>query len=168
MDFKFRKATATDLDKIWTILEDAIQRRKEDGSNQWQDGYPNKDVLKKDLTKNAGHVLILDNIIVGYCSILINDEPEYANIDGKWLTQGNFIVYHRVAIAKNYIGKGLSKILLQHIEDFAKKNNIFSIKADTNFDNNAMKYLFKKLDYTYCGLVTFRGSPREAYEKVLH
>ena len=167
MQHQFRQATANDLPEVWNILKDAIKRRKEDGSNQWQDGYPNMEILKKDLAKNAGYVLIDNKTIVGYCAILINDEPEYANIEGKWLTESDFIVYHRVAIAKNYIGKGLAKVLLQHVEGFAQKNNIQSLKADTNFDNNPMKHLFKKLGYTYCGLVYFRGAPREAYEKVL-
>lgn len=167
MIYQFKKATIKDIPEIWVIIKDAIQRRKDEGSNQWQDGYPNKEVLKKDLSKNAAYILTDNKTIVGYCAILINDEPEYANIKGKWITNNDFIVYHRVAIAENYLGKGLSKILLQHIEAFAQKNNIQSIKADTNFDNNPMKHLFKKLGYTYCGLVYFRGSPREAYEKIL-
>lgn len=167
MDEQFRKALGSDIPEIWAILKDAIQRRKKDGSNQWQDGYPNPDVIKKDIEKNAGYVLTDNKIIIGYCAILINDEPEYENIEGKWLTNSDFIVYHRVAIAKKYIGKGLAKILLNHIEDFALKNNIHSVKADTNFDNKAMQHLFKKLGYSYCGLVYFRGAPREAFEKVL-
>jgi hypothetical protein len=38
--------------------------------------------------------------IVGYVALLINDEPEYAN-RGKWLTNNDFVVFHRVAIAEN-------------------------------------------------------------------
>jgi hypothetical protein len=58
--------------------------------------------------------------------------------------------------------------MLKNIEDFALSNNIFSVKADTNFDNIAMMKIFENLGYTYCGEVYFRGSPRKAYEKVLH
>ncbi len=31
---------------IWEILQDAILRRKKDGSNQWQDGYPNPESVQ--------------------------------------------------------------------------------------------------------------------------
>jgi hypothetical protein len=31
--------------QIWIILQQAIARRKADGSNQWQDGYPNPEVI---------------------------------------------------------------------------------------------------------------------------
>lgn len=37
-----RKAVANEASIIWEILAAAIQRRKADGSDQWQDGYPNK------------------------------------------------------------------------------------------------------------------------------
>lgn len=153
--------------EIWGILQEGIQRRKEEGSNQWQDGYPNPDSVKNDISKGAGHVLLINDKIVGYCAILINDEPAYKNIEGDWLTNGDFVVYHRVAIAQSHTGKGLSYILMKEIETFAKRHGIHSLRADTNHDNHAMLKAFEKSGYTYCGEVYFRGSPRRAYEKIL-
>jgi RimJ/RimL family protein N-acetyltransferase len=74
---------------------------------------------------------------------------------------------HRVAISENYLGKGLAKLMIKNIEDFALSNTIFSVKADTNFDNLPMIKIFESQGYAYCGEVYFRGSPRKAYEKVL-
>lgn len=167
MNHSFRKAKTTEIPEIWNIIQGAIQRRKEDGSNQWQDGYPNPEVLQNDIEKEVGFVLTEKETIIGYCAILINDEPEYANIEGNWLTNADFVVFHRVAIAETHLGKGFAKVIFKYIEDFSLKNNIFSVKADTNFDNLAMITIFKKAGYTYCGEVYFRGSPRKAFEKVL-
>jgi ribosomal protein S18 acetylase RimI-like enzyme len=167
MEYEFRKATFKDLTAIWEILQQAILRRKEEGSNQWQDGYPNVDVVQKDMDRGAGFVLIDGEIIVGYCAVLINDEPEYAKIQGEWLTNDDFVVIHRVAIDGKYLGKGLAKRIMTFVEEYAKDNYIYSVKADTNFDNIAMMKIFDKLGYTYCGEVFFRNSPRRAYEKVL-
>lgn len=167
MDFTFRKATPEDAGKIWEILQQAILKRKNEGSNQWQDGYPNPTVVANDIDNGYGFVLDNGEDIAGYCAILINDEPAYDAIEGKWLTDGDFIVYHRVAIAEHYLGKGLARQMLRHIEEFALANNIYSVKADTNFDNNSMLALFEKTGYVYCGEVYFRGAPRKAYEKVL-
>lgn len=167
MSTSFRKAKIIEISEIWNIIQDAIQRRKKDGSNQWQDGYPNPKVLQNDIEKEVGFVLTENNTIIGYCAILINDEPEYANIEGKWLTNADFVVFHRVAIATTHLGKGFAKVIFKYIEEFAIKNNVFSIKADTNFDNLAMITIFEKASYTYCGEVYFRGSPRKAFEKVL-
>ena len=168
MNFTFRKAKIEDLENIWAIIEKAIDRRKADGSNQWQDGYPNAEVLKKDISLKIGHVPCTDNDIVAYTTVGINAEPEYNNLKGKWLTNTDYVVFHRLAVAENYLGKGVATTCFNLIHAFAKKNNINSIKADTNFDNEPMLHLFKKFDYKYCGKVYFRGSERLAFEKLLH
>ena len=167
MNSNFRKALVSEIPQIWEILKLAIARRKEEGSNQWQDGYPNPDVIQNDIDKSVGYVLLQDNSIVGYCAILVNDEPEYANIIGKWITDSDFVVFHRVAISENYLGQGLAKKMFQHIEGIAGELSIKSIKVDTNFDNIPMLKIFEKLGYVYCGEVYFRGSARKAFEKVL-
>jgi GNAT superfamily N-acetyltransferase len=167
MNYNFRKATPSEIPQIWTIIQQAIVRRKNDGSQQWQDGYPNEDVIKQDITKGIGYVLTDDNTIIGYAAILFNEEPAYELIKGTWLTNEEFVVVHRVAISDDYLGKGLAQKIFLLIEDLAIDNNIFSIKVDTNFDNIPMLKILEKLGYTYCGEVTFRGSFRKAYEKTL-
>nr|WP_315158146.1 GNAT family N-acetyltransferase [uncultured Flavobacterium sp.] len=167
MNYSFRKAKASEIPAIWDILKQAIARRKEDGSDQWQDGYPNPEVVKKDIDTYHGFVLTEGETIIGYTAILINDEPEYAKIKGEWLTNNDFVVFHRVALSENYLGKGLAKKILEYIEEFALSNNIYSVKADTNFDNIAMLKIFEKSGYKYCGKVYFRGGERRAFEKIL-
>ncbi len=167
MPYIFRKAQPEDATSIWEILQAAIQRRKEDGSNQWQDGYPNPEAIASDIREGYGYVLVEEEAILGYAAILYSDEPEYDNLEGEWLSTGDFLVYHRVAIAQGHVGKGLATVLLNSIEGLAKEQGMPSIKADTNHDNGPMLHLFDKLGYTYCGQVYFRGSPRRAYEKVV-
>ncbi|MEN2401282.1 GNAT family N-acetyltransferase [Flavobacterium sp. MC2016-06] len=167
MNLNFRKAVLQESDSIWAILSQAIVRRKQDGSQQWQDGYPNLEVVKKDIEKGSGYVLTDNDIIIGYASIVFNDEPAYDELVGTWLTNGDFAVLHRLAISEDYLGKGLAKKILLYTEELALQNNIFSIKVDTNFDNIPMLKIFEKLDYVYCGEVEFRGGKRKAFEKKL-
>lgn len=167
MEYNFRKANLAELNQIWDILRGAIERRKADGSNQWQDGYPNPEVIRNDIEKGVGFVLTEGETIVGYTAVLVNDEPEYAHIEGKWLTDSDFVVFHRVAISQTHLGKGLARKIVAFIDEYALSNNIYSIKADTNFDNVAMMKTFEKAGYVYCGEVYFKGSPRKAFEKVL-
>jgi GNAT superfamily N-acetyltransferase len=167
MNYSFRKATTSEIPAIWKILQQAIARRKQDGSEQWQDGYPNVQSVQNDVEKGQGFVLTEGETIIGYSAILINDEPEYAKIIGEWLSNDDFVAVHRIALSENHLGKGLSKKILDFIEEFALNNNIYSVKADTNFDNIAMLKIFEKSGYKYCGKVYFRGGEREAFEKVL-
>lgn len=168
MNYSFRKATTDEIPEIWNILQQAIARRKNEGSAQWQDGYPNTESVRKDVENGQGFVLTEGETIAGYSAVIINDEPEYAKIIGKWLSNDDFVVIHRVAISENYLGKGLAKKIMGYVEEFALNNNIFSIKADTNFDNAAMLKIFENLGYKYCGKVYFRGGERRAFEKILN
>lgn len=167
MNYQFRKAVLSEIPHIWEILEQAILRRKADGSEQWQDGYPNKEVIHKDIEKNAGYVLTKDAAIVGYSAVLVNYEPAYEKIVGQWLTNDEFVAVHRLAISDKYLGKGCAKVILEFIEKFALDHKIYSIKADTNFDNLPMLHIFTKMNYHFCGEVYFRGAARKAFEKVL-
>ena len=167
MEYQFRQANYSEASQIWQILKDAIKRRKEDGSNQWQDGYPNMEVVKSDIEKKIGFVFTQNDTIIGYSAVIINDEPDYVNIEGKWLSDQDFIVYHRVAISEEFLAKGMAKKMMKLIEQYALSKNIYSIKADTNHDNIPMMKIFKKLGYSFCGIVYIRQSPRRAYEKVL-
>lgn len=167
MENLFRKATMADISVIWEILAQGIQRRKTEGSNQWQDGYPNPDVVRKDIEMGVGYVWLVDGLVAGYCAVMINDEPAYFEIEGEWLSDGDFVVYHRVGIHENCLGKGIARKMLAKIEDLARSWGISSLRADTNHDNRPMLHLFESMGYTYCGEVYFRGSSRRAYEKLI-
>lgn len=163
----FRKAEINDITPIWAILQQSINRRKKDGSTQWQDGYPNLETVKTDVEKDQNYVLIQDDKIIATAALIFNYEPAYDEIEGKWLSDGEFLVVHRVGVSDEVAGKGFAKKLFMILEDFAKENDIFSIKVDTNFDNVPMLKILEKLGYTYCGEVYFRGSARKAFEKLL-
>lgn len=163
----FRLAIKKELPIIWEIIQQAIARRKAEGSQQWQDGYPNELVLENDIQQNAAFVLIFEEKIIGYVAIKKNAEPAYDSIIGEWLSQEDYLVVHRLALEDKAIGKGYADLIFEYIESLALQQNIYSIKADTNYDNLAMLKLFKKRDYQYCGKVYFRGSERLAFEKYL-
>ena len=167
MNCNFRKAVLTEVAPIWEIVQLAIARRKQDGSQQWQDGYPNEQVIKQDVEKEIGYVLTVNDTIAGYAAVLFNDEPAYDDLKGTWLTHGDFVVLHRLAISEQFLGQGLAKKMLHFTEELALENTIFSIKVDTNFDNLPMLKIFESLGYVYCGEVEFRGGIRKAFEKKL-
>lgn len=164
---ELRKATHTEIPLIWDILKHAIQQRKKEGSQQWQNGYPNEKVVTDDINNDYGHVLIDNNRIVAYVAIIFDIEPVYNDINGEWLTNGEYIVVHRVATSNALKGKGIATLLFQMIEELCIAKKVFSIKVDTNFDNIPMLKIMDKLGYTYCGEVFFSGASRMAFEKVI-
>lgn len=162
-----RKATFAEQPVIWEILQQAIEQRRKDGSEQWQNGYPNEQTVRDDITDGYGFVLVENEVIIAYAAIIFDIEPAYTDIKGKWLTDGDYAVVHRVATSDAVKGKGVATQLFKEIENLSREQKVYSIKVDTNFDNAPMLRILDKLNYIYCGEVLFGGAPRMAYEKVI-
>jgi GNAT superfamily N-acetyltransferase len=160
-----RKATLAEIPAAWSILRQAIELRKQDGSEQWQNGYPNEQTVRDDI--GNGYVLLDGDVIVAYAAISFDPEPAYNKITGRWLTTSAYVVVHRVATSNAAKGRGIATLLLKKVEDLALEHNVSSIKLDTNFDNIPMLKILDRLHYTYCGEIFFSGASRKAYEKVL-
>ncbi|HCA10070.1 MULTISPECIES: GNAT family N-acetyltransferase [unclassified Chryseobacterium] len=164
---KLRKAEIEDRNAIWAIIQQSIERRKQDGSTQWQNGYPNMGTVESDIAKGFGYVMTIDGEIAVYAALILNDEPAYSTIEGAWLSDGEFVVVHRVAVDGKFAGQGMVKKLFDHIEDFTKSHEIQSIKVDTNYDNIAMLKILESKGYSYCGEVVLADGLRKAYEKII-
>jgi GNAT superfamily N-acetyltransferase len=162
-----RKAIFSELPTIWSILQQAIEQRKQDGSNQWQNGYPNEQTVRDDITNGYAYILIENNDIVAYAAIIIGIEPAYNDIEGKWLTYDDYVTVHRVATLNAVKGKGIATQVFKKVEDLCIEEKVYSIKVDTNFDNVPMLKILDKLNYTYCGEIFFNGASRRAYEKMI-
>ncbi|KFF23482.1 GNAT family N-acetyltransferase [Chryseobacterium vrystaatense] len=167
LETKLRKAEIEDRNVIWEIIQQSIERRKQDGSTQWQNGYPNMGTVESDIAKGFAYVLTVDGEIAVYAALILNDEPAYSTIEGAWLSDGEFVVVHRVAVDGKFAGQGMVKKLFDHIEDFTKSQGIQSIKVDTNYDNIAMLKILESKGYSYCGEVLLADGMRKAYEKII-
>lgn len=166
-NYSFRKAEMTDAAKVWEIIAQAIERRRRDGSTQWQDGYPNTTSIQNDITDGCGYVIEIGSEIAAYCALIFDIEPAYEKIEGKWHSDGPYAVIHRVAVSDAFAGQGLAKAVFKEAEKTVLQSGIKTIKVDTNFDNAAMLSILKSLGYQYRGEVYFRGSARQAFEKTL-
>lgn len=166
--FIFRKAEVQEAERIWGIIQEAIDKRKDEGSSQWQDGYPNLEVVKQDIDRGYGYVSINPaGLLTGYLALIFDGEPAYEAIAEQWLTNRPFSVVHRIAVSQeNYI-KGQATWMLEQAEAESLKQGFLSLKVDTNYDNAGMLRVLDKLGYVYCGDVYFRGSARKAFEKKL-
>ena len=53
----FRKTTEKDLESVITIIDEAKEFLKNNNIDQWQNGYPNKEVILKDIENDNSYVL---------------------------------------------------------------------------------------------------------------
>ena len=166
---EFRQANISDLDQIVEIIELSKKYLKETKVDQWQDGYPAKEDLRRDIESGNSYVLTNKDEIVATTVISLDGESTYNSIfNGEWITNEEYIVMHRVAVHEKYKGKGIFKELIKEAESLALNKGIFSIKIDTHRDNISMQRAVVKNDFQKCGIIYLEdGSERIAFEKVL-
>jgi len=164
----FRHSNISDFQSISQIIADAQQSLAALGIDQWQDGYPEKEILLNDITAKNGYILENEGNIAAIATVVFNYEPTYDYIDGAWQTNSDFAVVHRLAVAKNIRRSGAAKLIMKNIENLCRKKNIHSIKIDTHKGNIPMQHLIKSLCYTYCGIIFLEtGKERLAFEKII-
>src|ERR1044071_7172724 len=124
---QLRLANYSDITPIWEILQQAIEQRRLDGSEQWQNGYPNEQTVYDDIVSGYGYVMVENGVIIAYAAIIFGIEPAYNEIKGKWLTNGDYVAVHRVATSNTVKGKGVATKLFKMLEDLSIVHNVFSI-----------------------------------------
>ena len=151
------------------IIELSKKYLKETKVDQWQDGYPAKEDLRRDIESGNSYVLTNKDEIVATTVISLDGESTYNSIfNGEWITNDEYIVMHRVAVHDKYKGKGIFKELIKEAEVLALNKGISSIKIDTHRDNISMQRAVVKNDFKKCGIIYLEdGSERIAFEKVL-
>lgn len=166
---KFRKAVESDVDNIMCIIKQAQDYFKSQKIDQWQNNYPNYEIIRDDIRNNNGYVLSKDNTIVGTVAIVFGEEKDYKDIyNGQWISDNDYLTIHRLAVASNYKGLGLSSIILNNIEDICMQKGIFSIRVDTHEENIPMQRFLGKSGFQYCGIVYLEdGGKRIAFEKII-
>ncbi|WP_455539219.1 GNAT family N-acetyltransferase [Terrisporobacter sp.] len=164
---EFRKSVKSDVPKIMSIIKQAQDYFKKQNIDQWQNGYPNEEVINNDIKNNQSYVMINEGNILATTVISFEKELSYENIiDGKWLTNGEYGVIHRIAVDNNYKGLGLSHKIIKYAENLCLEKGVHSIKVDTHEDNIPMQSLLKKSGFKYCGVVYLEdGVKRIAFEK---
>ena len=97
------KATKKDLTSIMAIIGDAQEYLKDQNIDQWQNDYPNNDIIINDILNKESYLVKSnsDNVIAT-AMFSTRLEPTYKVIDGKWMSSNNdrYGVIHRMAIAK--------------------------------------------------------------------
>ena len=159
-----RPTKIEDISRVIDIINQAKTYFKNNDIDQWQDGYPNEETIKRDIEKNEAYVLVDEDQIVGTCMVTINGETSYNRIDGKWLLNSPYICVHCIAVDSNCKGKGLASTILDQV--VAMYPDYHSVRMDTHHDNLSMQSFLTKYGFKYCGEITLKsGALRRAYEK---
>tara|TARA_B110000914_G_scaffold96675_1_gene84890 strand:- start:90 stop:590 length:501 start_codon:yes stop_codon:yes gene_type:complete len=164
-----RKATINDLDRIIEITKACAAFMISNKIFQWNEHYPNIETFENDVLKGNLYVLEIKNKLIG-CLVISNKMDEfYSKVN--WLTPNkNNLYLHRLAVDPDYQKKGYAKQLMSFSFEFAKANNIKSIRLDTFSGNPFNNVFYSNLGFEKLGEIYFRkqsDKPFYCFEKVM-
>ena len=169
---KIKRTNREDIDTLMPIFEEARKTIASLGIDQWQNGYPSREVIEEDVKLMQSYFVTSDGETVGTFALIEDGEPTYDRIfDGAWLSgdkKDTYFAIHRVAISVKCRGKGISTQIIDYCADKAKKSGKISLRIDTHEGNIVMRKMLEKHGFICCGKIFLSdGEPRVAYEKML-
>ncbi|MEC4052947.1 GNAT family N-acetyltransferase [Myroides odoratimimus] len=156
----------TDLSQTLHVLEEVKQHMLSQGIDQWDESYPNKDIISNDIQKKQAYIYTENEQILAY--MVLNEEYDVEYNDLRWTSPTPFIVIHRLFVSPKAQGKGISSKMILFAEQYAKDNNYASIRFDAYTLNTTANAVYTKKGYQLVGTVQFRKGVFNCYEKTLY
>lgn len=164
-----RKADKKDKNQIAIILNGAIAYLQEQNINQWQDQTLTINHLMAEIEAGKAYVWLDKMNSIQAFAILASNDPNYDQlIKGEWAHKLPYYAIHRVMIASESRGQGLTSIIFSDIEKIALEHHKQALRIDTHPDNLIMRHTIKKMGFQESGVTLVNdGTPRLTYEKSL-
>lgn len=163
-----RYSNLNDVDSILELFQQAKDYLKNRKIDQWQNGYPNRNVILEDIKDNDSYVLEEKRVIGTMCFHLGMDE-DYNYIEGSWNSDQPYGVIHRLVIDESLKGQRKADELLQFAINKAKSKGILSLRVDTHPMNLSMQRFLERNGFEKCGIIYIHHTDlRFAYEKILN
>ena len=105
---EFVVAKEKDLERMCEITKMAKNQLKKMGLDQWQKGYPSREVWIQDIEDGCAYLAVEDGQILGVFAFQTTPDVSYGEINGKWLTDGAYASMHRVCVADESKGRGVA------------------------------------------------------------
>ncbi len=165
-----RKTEPGELGKALEILSEGRRAIAALGIDQWQDGYPSREIIENDIEKGISYVLEHEGHIEGTVVLMKDREPTYDVIyEGKWLLDtDSYFTIHRIALSDALRGKGAAAFIVESAKAMASESGCLSVRVDTHKGNVAMRRMLEKNGFVYCGVILLDDSGLESSRRVAY
>lgn len=169
---EFITASYEHIDRMCEITDMAKRQLKELGLDQWQKGYPSREVWLEDARQECTYLAVEGEEILGIFAFQTTPDPSYAVIDGRWLTDAPYASMHRVCVSDECKGKGVAGKMFAHGFRLAQEAGFGAVRIDTHPGNIPMQKALAKSGFVKCGEIVLAegceaGDRRIAFERVL-
>lgn len=157
-------AKVHDNEKALSIVRACAIRMAIQGIDQWDEIYPNKEIIDQDIAKGTLFLAFDRTLCKGI--IVLNSTQSKQYDDVNWLYRdGKILVVHRLAVAPEVHRSGTASYLMDFAEGFGRKNGYSAIRLDAFVRNQAAVELYQRRQYRLAGTVEFRKGPFHCFEK---
>lgn len=165
---QLRWSQVEDINRIMEIIDANKAVLKAEGIDQWQNNYPNRNVILNDILIFENYVYEVSDEIVGTLMLSFEEDATYHNIDGSWLNDDSYATIHRIAVDPLHKHKHHASNMLNEVIKKCLEQDVKNIRVDTHPDNKAMTQFLLKNDFKHCGVIYLKdGNAREAYQRIL-
>lgn len=165
-----KKAEISDLNQLLEVTKSCAKHMINNGIYQWNELYPSKEVLQKDIELQQIWKLEVEDKIIGIIVLTTIEDEEYKDV--KWLTKNHQNLYiHRLAVSPQFQGKGYAQKLISFAENYAITNKFTSIRLDTFSQNKRNQKFYKQQNYTQLESIYFPNQsefPFYCFEKIVN
>lgn len=166
MKLQYSKACMSDLDEVFSLVQNAIATMNEQNIPQWDEIYPDRAVLCDDIDRGQLYIGTMnDRIAVIY---VLNQDCDEQYQNGQWLLPDKeFMVVHRLCVNPKWANQGIAKTTMLHIEAEVAKMGIQAIRLDAFTLNPFALKLYEGLGYSKTGYANWRKGKFYLMEKYL-
>jgi len=163
-----RKANKRDLDNIMKMYKSCVTGMLKNGIDQWDDSYPNTEIISEDLNVGTYYVVEMDGAIIGGVNIDKNQDNTYLALD--WEDKSDsFLVVHRLGVKEEFWNKKIGKDLMLFTEKLVIGRGLKSIRLDTYSGNPKAMEFYRRLGYSELGTIDLKPDKEKYYcfEKII-
>ena len=161
----FSSASIELLDDICTLYREVTAHLNSTGIIQWDDEYPNRDVLKDDILAGTMYIGTMEGKLTA--AYVLNEYSDIEYEEGDWDTGGKSLILHRLCTHPEFQGMGFGRQSVIDAENRARAMGCDYLRLDAFEKNQISLGLYKKMGYRNAGSVTFRMGKFYLFEKKL-
>ncbi len=166
MEIKYRMGQLEDLEEISSMVKSAIKVMIEQDIYQWDEFYPDEEILKKDIEKKQLYAGVINNRIAVIFVLNQHSFEDYKN--GKWKHKDEpYYVIHRLCVNPALQNKGVAKWAMHYIEQELLTAGIQAIRLDVFAQNPYAIRLYDKQGFSRVGYMDGRKGRFYLMEKYL-
>jgi GNAT superfamily N-acetyltransferase len=165
VDIEIRQANLVDIAGLMDLVRVCILNMQSQGIDQWDDVYPDRGTIQRDVNDGAVFIAGIAGVIAGMAALNEHQDPEYTDVPWRFL--GRPAVIHRLMVAPATEGKGVARALMRFLETRGEGIGYNCIRLDVFAQNPRAERFYELSSYHRAGQVRFRKGNFYCYEKLL-